>query len=96
MEDALERAILGRTASPGWVTTRGLVQNPAEEPDIQETARIEAAMKRLEKQGLVALWTLKIEHQRTEMLAASRPDYELDKDLERRGAWAKAEPYKEP
>ena len=50
-------------------------------------------MKRLEEKGLVTLWRVKLEYQDTVLMAAARPTLELDKDLEQRGAAAKAERY---
>ena len=93
MEKNIEREILDRINSPGWVTSRGLVRDPAAQPDDQEYAQIESVMKRLGEQGIVELWRLKLETEDAELLTVARPGYELDKELEKRGAWAKAEKY---
>jgi hypothetical protein len=50
-------------------------------------------MRNLAERGLVRLWRLTVEHDGSKMMAAGRLDLELDKDLEQRGAWARAEPY---
>jgi len=93
MEESIEHEILGRLKSPGWVTSRGLLRDPAGELDPQEYAAIEAVMKKLASEGSVVLWRLKLQNEDSELLAVARPDYELDKELEQRGAWATAERY---
>jgi hypothetical protein len=93
MEDSIEREIMERIKSPGWVTSRGLLRDPAGQLDEQEYAQIEAVMKRLGEQGVVVLWRLKLQNEDTELLSVARPGYELDKELEKRGAWAKAAKY---
>jgi hypothetical protein len=90
MDDKLEKAILDRVDKPGWVTTRGILLDPAGESAKEEHRRVEEAMKSLAKRGLVTLWRLNIKDQGVEVLAAAKPDLELDKDLERRGAAAVA------
>jgi hypothetical protein len=93
MEDSIEREIMERIKSPGWVTSRGLLRDPAGQLEEQEYAHIEAVMKRLGEQGVVVLWRLKLQNEDTELLSVARPGYELDKELEKRGAWAKAAKY---
>jgi len=93
MDDRLEKSILNRIDKPGWVTTRGILLDPAGESGEEEHRRVEEAMKSLAKRGLVALWRLNLKDQGVEVLAAARPDLELDKDLERRGAAAVATRY---
>jgi hypothetical protein len=93
MDNSIEREILDRIKSPGWVTSRGLLRDPSGELDKEEYAQIEAVMKGLGEQGVVALWRLKLQNEDTELLAVARPDYELDRELEKRGAWAKAVKY---
>jgi hypothetical protein len=93
MEEIIEQEIMTRMKSPGWVTSRGLLRDPAGQLDEQEYARIEAVMKKLGEQGVVVLWRLKMQNEDTELLTVARPGYELDKELEQRGAWAKAEKY---
>jgi len=79
-----------RIHNPGWVTTRGILLDPASQADSEEHQKIEAAMRSLSDRGLVTLWRLVLEADGVELMAVARPDLELDKDLERRGAWAKA------
>ena len=47
-------------------------------------------MKSLAQRGKVALWKLVYKHEPLEFMAVSKPDMELDKELEERGAWATA------
>ncbi len=91
MFDAVEHEILERVKSPGWVTTRAIVLDPSDPPNQEENDHIEAVMKKLADEGKVVLWRLKIENDDTPLLAAARPDYQLDKELEARQAWATAE-----
>jgi predicted transcriptional regulator len=93
MENEIEREIMDRIKSPGWVTSRGLVRDPAGQTDENEYAQIETVMKRLAKQGTVVLWRLKLQNEDTELLTVTKPGYELDKELDERGAWATAERY---
>lgn len=90
MESDIEKKVLDRINNPGWVTTRGLLLDPASPADSEENLKIQAVMRLLSDKGLVTLWRLVLEADGTELMAAARPDLELDKDLERRGAWAKA------
>ncbi|MBI5251970.1 MAG: hypothetical protein HY912_20955 [Desulfomonile tiedjei] len=89
---SLEEIIMERITGPGWVATRGVVRDPrsASSAEIEEA---EQAMKNLAERGLVTLWRLILEHDGSQMLAAAKPGLQLDKDLEERGAWAKAELY---
>ena len=93
MSKGIEEAIMDRINGPGWVTTRGMLKDPSGQSTEEEVHRVEDAMKRLAEKGLVTLWRLKLEYQDAELLAAARPSLELDKDLEQRGAAAKAERY---
>ncbi len=92
METNFEEIILERIKEPGWVATRGVVRDPraASSAEIEEAERV---MKSLAERGLVTLWRLILEQDGSQMMAAARPGLQLDKDLEQRGAWAKAEPY---
>jgi hypothetical protein len=92
LESSLEEIILDRVNGPGWVATRGVVKDPRS-ADASEIEEAEQAMRNLAERGLVRLWRLTVEHDGSKMMAAGRPDLELDKDLEQRGAWARAEPY---
>lgn len=93
MSQNIEEDIMVRINFPGWVTTRGVLKDPSGQANEEDFTMVEEAMKRLAKKGLVTLWRLKLEYEDTELLAAARPDLELDKDLEQRGAAAKAERY---
>ncbi|MGA8831990.1 MAG: hypothetical protein WB554_10315 [Desulfomonilaceae bacterium] len=93
MESDIEKKVLDRINNPGWVTTRGLLLDPASPADSEENLKIQAVMRSLSDKRLVTLWRLVLEADGTELMAAARPDLELDKDLERRGAWAKAVRY---
>ncbi|MEJ2716277.1 MAG: hypothetical protein P8182_03935 [Deltaproteobacteria bacterium] len=90
MGEDIEETILKRIKSPGWTTTRAIQQNPNEDPTPEELRRIEAAMVRLARQGKVTLWRLVPDHGASELMAAAEPSLELDRELEERGAWAKA------
>ncbi|MGO9568813.1 MAG: hypothetical protein ACLP5H_14860 [Desulfomonilaceae bacterium] len=93
MSKSIEEAIMERINGPGWVTTRGVLKDPSGQSKEEDYTMVEEAMKRLAEKGLVTLWVLKLEYEAAELLAAARPDLELDKDLEQRGAAAKAERY---
>lgn len=95
MEEQIEKIILDRIDKPGWVASRGVIRDPRGQFPPEEIARVEAVMKKLAKEGRVTLWRLFIENEGVELLSAARPGLELDKDLEERGAWAKATPYEE-
>ncbi|MGC8604496.1 MAG: hypothetical protein ACP5VS_12540 [Desulfomonilaceae bacterium] len=90
MKSDIEQKILERIDNPGWVTTRGIILDPSGPANFEEYRAIEAAMRSLSDKGMVVLWRLIIEANGAELMAAARPGLELDKDLERRGAWAKA------
>jgi len=88
----MEEIILERINGPGWVATRGVVRDPRTASSA-EIGEAEQAMKALAERGLVTLWRLILEHDGSQMMAASKPGMELDKILSERGAWARAEPY---
>jgi hypothetical protein len=90
MADNMEQAILERMEKPGWVATRGLVSDPTAENLEEEYREAERAMRELAEKGKVTLWRLKVTHEQIEFLAAVRPGFDLDKELETRGAWATA------
>lgn len=92
MEKEIENKIMERIQNPGWVTSRGILTDPTGQANQEEHAMVEKAMKSLADKGSVKLWTLILEADGAELIAAARPDLELDKDLERRGAWARAVP----
>lgn len=96
VEAKLEEAIMRRIASPGWTSVMALLKDPSSGGAEHEVKQVETAMKRLAENGKVRLWTLIMEHEEgKKLLAASRLDMELDKELEKRGAWASAVPYSE-
>jgi hypothetical protein len=90
VDDRLEHTILKKMELAGWTTTRALLDDPSEDPSEEEVRRIESAMANLSNKGLVTLWRLVPDSGAGELMAAVRPGFELDKDLEQRGAWAKA------
>jgi hypothetical protein len=90
MGDNYEKTILERVERPGWVTTRGVLLDPTGSAAQDEIIAVEQVMRDLAGRGLITLWRLIIEADGQELLAAARTDLELDKDLEDRGAWAKA------
>lgn len=93
MEEKIEKLILERIANPGWVTTRGILLDPQGQSAPEEHLEVEKVMVQLAQRGLVSLWRLILQDGEETLMAAARPDLELDKDLEQRGAWAWAEPY---
>jgi hypothetical protein len=95
MDEQIRKIILDRIEQPGWVATRGVLRDPRGQFPPEEITRVEIVMKQLAQEGRVALWTLFIENEGVALLAAARPGLELDKDLEERGAWAKATRYEE-
>ncbi len=90
MESEIERKILDRVNNPGWVTIRGILIDPTSQSDSEEYLMIQQVMRSLADRGLVTLWRLVLEADGSELMAVARPNLELDKDLENRGAWAKA------
>jgi hypothetical protein len=95
MKENLEKAIMEKIEFPGWTASRGLLRDPTSEATEEEYRLIEDAMRSLAGQGKVRLWRLILEQDGSQLLAAAKPDLELDKDLEERGAWAKAVLYEE-
>lgn len=93
MEKSLEQLVMERIDRPGWVSTRGILLDPTGALNQEEHRQAEEAMKRLAEQGLVTLWRLIMQDTEEELLAAARPGLALDKDLEERGAWARAVKY---
>ncbi len=93
MSKSIEDTIMDRINGPGWVTTRGVLKDPSGQSNQEEVRGVEEAMKKLAERGLVTLWRLKLEYEDAVLLAAARPGLELDRDLEERGAAAKAEKY---
>jgi hypothetical protein len=93
-EQAIRKMIMDRIDRPGWTTTRAVLQDPSGQGSVEEHQRIESVMKQLADEGHVRLWRLELEQEEgKELIAAAQPGLELDKDLENRGAWAKAKPY---
>jgi hypothetical protein len=90
VESEIERKILDRVKNPGWVTIRGILIDPTSQSDSEEYLMIQQVMRSLAERGLVTLWRLVLEADGSELMAVARPNLELDKDLENRGAWAKA------
>ena len=95
MKENLEKAIMDKIEMPGWTASRGLVHDPTSEDCAEECRLIEDAMRSLAGRGKVRLWRLILNRDGSELMAAAKPDLELDKDLEERGAWAKAILYEE-
>jgi hypothetical protein len=93
MPQDYQKAIMQRMEQPGWVTTRGILRDPTGQADPDDYLAVEEIMRELACQGQIVLWRLIVLEDGVEMLAAARPGLELDKDLEERGAWAKAERY---
>ncbi len=94
-EKMIEKVILDRVQAPGWVTTRGVLRDPTGEMVEEESKKVENVMMSLANRNQVALWTLIMQDNGTELMVAARIGLELDKDLEARNAWARAVPYKE-
>lgn len=90
VESEIEKKILDRVNNPGWVTIRGILIDPSSQSDSEEYLMIQQVMRSLAEKGLVTLWRLVLEADGSELMAVARPNLELDKDLESRGAWAKA------
>ncbi len=96
MDNTIEQTILEKIDQPGWTATRGVLRDPSGKGTPEEYAEVEKVMRDLASQGKVRLWRLFLESDGgVEVMAASRLDLELDKDLEERGAWARAEALEE-
>jgi hypothetical protein len=93
MEDNIERTIMERIERPGWIATRGVLQDPTGQQDGDEYQKVEAVMRDLAAKGKVRLWRLIMQQDNAELMAAAKLDLELDKELESKGAWATAKPY---
>jgi hypothetical protein len=93
VERNIEELIMDRITTPGWVTTRGILLDPTGNSSREEHRLVETVMESLAERGLVTLWRLILQEGNEELIAAARPGLQLDKDLEQRGAWARAEPY---
>jgi hypothetical protein len=90
LAEDLKQAVMEKIGHAGWAASRALLRNPAEEPSPEEIDAIEQAMKALAREGLVSLWRLEYKHEPISFMAVAKPDMELDKELEERGAWAVA------
>jgi hypothetical protein len=93
MTHNFEQIIVDRLEGPGWVTTRGVLRDPTGQADPEDYAAVQDVMSSLAAQGVVSLWRLTLDNEGAVVLAAARPDLELDKELKRRDASAKAERY---
>ncbi|MDQ7783197.1 MAG: hypothetical protein RDU20_09970 [Desulfomonilaceae bacterium] len=93
IDKTIEQLVMERIDRPGWVSTRGILMDPAGDLNSEEHRRAEEVMKDLAQRGLVTLWRLVLQDTEEELLAAARPGFELDRDLEDRGAWARAVKY---
>lgn len=93
METNIEKLIMERITHPGWVTTRGILLDPTGKSSPEEHRAVQTVMEDLAERGIVTLWRLILQEGNEELIAAARPGIQLDKDLEQRGAWARAEPY---
>lgn len=85
-----EQAIMEMLQRPGWTTTRGVMRKPSGDLDPEELRTVEDVMRRLAREGKVGLWKLIIQDSDEELLAAAKPELELDAELEQRQAWARA------
>jgi hypothetical protein len=93
MPHNFERMIVERLEKPGWVTTRGVLRDPTGQADPDDYTSVEEVMHDLAAKGVAALWYLILDEGGVKVLAAARPDLELDKELKRRDAAARAERY---
>jgi len=94
--EELRKAVLTKLEGPGWTTARAVLAIAGSDMDEEETRRVEETMLELAKEGKVQLWTLILDADKSEMLVAALPTLELDKELEKRQAWAKAVRYAAP
>jgi hypothetical protein len=93
MSHNFERMIVERLEKPGWVTTRGVLRDPTGQADPEDYVTVEEVMHDLASRGVAALWYLILDEGGVQVLAAARPDLELDKELQQRNAAARAERY---
>lgn len=94
MSAKFEKTIMDRLVQPGWITTRGVLQDPTGQADPDDYLEVERVMKYLAEKGVIRLWKLTLEVDGATVMAAARPEMELDTELERRQAAARAEIYK--
>lgn len=90
MQENLEAVILKRLEYTGWTTTRAVVLGSGDEPSEEDLQAAEIVMRQMAKKGLISIWKLVPTTGASELMAAAKPDLELDKELEQRGAWATA------
>ncbi|MBM4326878.1 MAG: hypothetical protein FJ118_06905 [Deltaproteobacteria bacterium] len=91
--EELKKAVLIKLEGPGWTTARAVLAIVGGEMDESEMRRVEEAMLELAAEGKVELWRLILDEDKSEVLVAALPGMELDKELERRQAWAMAVRY---
>ncbi|MFZ5867580.1 MAG: hypothetical protein ACOYXY_16980 [Thermodesulfobacteriota bacterium] len=91
--EELKKAVLTKLEGPGWTTARAVLAIIGSEVDEEVTRRVEEAMREMAEEGQVELWKLILDADKSEMLVAALPGLELDKELEKRQAWAKAVRY---
>ncbi len=94
-ENTIEKTILDRIQTPGWVTTRGVLRDPSGDMADEDSKKVEAVMRALASKGQVTLWLLIMQDSGAKLMVAARNGLALDKDLEARNAWARAIPYEE-
>jgi hypothetical protein len=93
MTHNFEQIIVERLKSPGWVTTRGVLRDPTGQADPDDYAAVEEVMSSLLATGAASLWRLILDEDGSYVLAAARPDMDLEKELRQRDAAARAERY---
>ena len=89
----MEEMILEKIEKPNWSTARGVLTYSSAEVDPDEITEIEKVMKNMANEGKVDLWRLVLHTDNTEMLAASKPGFDVGEELKRRKAWAHAVRY---
>jgi hypothetical protein len=88
-----EELILEKIEIPSWSTARGVVKVSSVEVEEEDIRQVEEAMIKMAGEGKVDLWTLTMHADGSEMLAASKPGFDLGEELRTRQAWADAKPY---
>lgn len=89
----MEEMILEKIETPNWSTARGVLKIASGEVSPDEIREIEDVMKSMAKEGKVDLWRLILHADNSEMLAASKPGFDLGEELKQRKAWADAVRY---
>ncbi len=93
MSKDVEQSVLEKIQAPGWTTPRAVVRTQTGDITQEDIRRVEEVMVAMARAGLVELWRLTLHADKSQMMAAAKPGFDLAKELKDRQAWADAERY---